>query len=77
MTLCDRARGIDLDYLNGYLVYYTSMSDNGDRPFNAYYKQCNRQGTITLFSQVSVVQSAQNFIEITIALAVGVSKSRD
>ena len=46
----------------------------GDRSFNAYYKQCNRQGTMIMFSQASVVQSAQNVVEINLAVLVVVSK---
>ena len=42
--------------------------------FNAYYKQCNMQGTRILFSQVFVVHSANFFIEITLAVVVGVRK---
>ena len=45
--------------------------------FNAYYKQYNRQGTRILFIQVSVVQSAQNLIEIILAGAAGMNKRRD
>ena len=41
----------------------------GDRSLNAYYKQCNMQAP--------VVQSAQNVIEITLAVVVSVSKRRD
>ena len=48
-----------------------------DRSFNKYYKQCNMQGTRMLFSQAPVVQSAQNLIEITLAVVVGVSKRMD
>ena len=53
------------------------MSDNGDHSFNAYHNQCNKQDTWIIFSQASGVQSAQNFIEITPAVVVGVSKRRD
>ena len=53
------------------------MSDNGDCSLNAHHKQCNRQGTRILFSQVSVVQSAQNVIEINPVVVVCVSKRRD
>ena len=49
----------------------------GDCSFDAYYKQCNKQDTRILFSQVSTVQSAQNLIEITLAVVVGMSKRRD
>ena len=45
----------------------------GDHSFNAYFKQCNRQGNMILFSQVSVVQSVQNLIKISLA----VSESKD
>ena len=45
----------------------------GDRLFNAYYKECNMQGTWIIFRQAFVVQSAQNVMEITPAV-VGVSK---
>ena len=41
-----------------------------DRPFNAYYRECNMLCTRILFSQVSVVQSAQNLTEITLAVVV-------
>ena len=48
-----------------------------ERLFNAYYKQYNRLGTRILFIQVSVVQSALNLIEITLAVAAGMTKRRD
>ena len=47
-----------------------------DRSFNTY-KEHNMQGTKTLFSQVSLVQSTQSLIELTPALVVGISKGRD
>ena len=49
----------------------------GDRSFNAYFRQCNMQGTRILFSQAPVVQSAQNLIEIIPAVVVGLSIKRD
>ena len=45
----------------------------GDCSFNAYFRQCNMQGTRILFSQASIVQAAQNLIEISPAVAVGLS----
>ena len=65
-----------MHYLNGYLMDCTSMSENGDRSY-IYYKQCNEQGTWIIFSQASIVQFAQNLIEITFAVVVGVSKKTD
>ena len=45
------------------------MKDDGDSPFKAYYKQCNMHGTRILFNQVP---SAQNLIETTLIVVVGV-----